>query len=81
MVNSIEFEELVRKRCSVATEESIEYKDLEEEFNKLHNMKLEHIELINLLQARAEEICYKKGFQDAMSMKKCSQKCSHEDII
>jgi hypothetical protein len=53
-----EFMEYVYKRCEVALVENVEY------------MKLESDESADQdkVQAKAEELCYLRGFQDAMTL-------------
>lgn len=57
-----EFEELISIRCQKALEECKDY--LEREFSGSIPQ--------DELQAMAEKLCYKKGFQDALAILKCS---------
>lgn len=59
-----EFRNYVMLRCIEATEENIEFKKLEKECDD---------EV--LVRTYAEELCYRKGFYDALKLaEKCSQK-------
>lgn len=59
-----DFSEYVMRRCQVAIEENAEMMKLEKECND---------EV--LVRTYAEELCYRKGFYDALKLVgKCSQK-------
>lgn len=55
-----EFKELISKRCEKALVECKDYMERE------HSSEIDQDEL----QAMAEELCYKKGFQDAIMLLK-----------
>lgn len=57
-----DFEDLVAIRCERALEESVYYMGKEEE----------GVITQDELQVIAEILCYKKGFNDAMAILKCS---------
>lgn len=68
--DSKEFLELVYKRIEIALTENKEYMEMESECVKLsHNRNSEEYENINsIIGAKAEEICYIKGYKDALAM-------------
>lgn len=76
MVNSTEsnsLSNLINARCSVAIEASAEYKENERELDKalksLNPKTMIHIdELITRQQIVAEELIYKQGLKDALSL-------------
>lgn len=53
-----DFKEYVFKRCEVALRENAKYMELE------GNKQVDQ----DVVQAKAEELCYIKGFYDAMSL-------------
>jgi hypothetical protein len=58
-----DFFDFICKRCARALTENKEFIESEQE-----NISEDE------LHAKAEELCYKKGFCDAMAILKCSQK-------
>lgn len=58
-----EFEEFVMRRCGVALSENQEYLKLEQSEDATQDQ----------LQAKAEEVCYKKALKDFADLMKCSQ--------
>lgn len=69
MINN-EFRQYVYERCEVALNENNEYKRLEDELAVAENEKSikDICNLAELTQSKAEELCYIKGYLDALQL-------------
>lgn len=65
-----DFIQYVYKRCETALCEDVEYMGMQSKAVKADvagDVEL-HLELLDSMASRAEELCYIKGFQDAMNL-------------
>ena len=62
-----DFIQYVYKRCETALCEDVEYMGMQSKADVAGDVEL-HLELLDSMASRAEELCYIKGFQDAMNL-------------
>lgn len=65
-----DFMQFVYARCEKALEENTEYRKLQSDCVKANESKDfdSYTEILDEMDARAQELCYMKGFNDAMQL-------------